>query len=231
MGGIYEDGTYLEANPRWHAEDSPWKADQIVRMIRRNGLRPRTIAEVGCGAGEICRCLHLRLPETTIEGYEISRDAFELCRGKELPGVRFHLGDFLRLEPARRFDLVLTIDVLEHVADYPRFLADLRPRGDWHVLHVPLEMNVQAVARSEPLLNSRRQLGHLHFFSKETALAALRDAGYEIVDHRFTLGSVELPSRTPRMRLVAPLRRVLFALHADLAARLVGGGSLLVLAR
>ena len=231
MDGIYEDGTYLEANPGWHAEDSPWKADHVVRILRRNGLRPRTIAEVGCGAGEICRSLHRRLPEATIDGYEISPDAFALCRGNDLPRVRFHRGDFLRLQPGRRFDLVLTIDVLEHVADYPGFLVDLRPRGDWHVLHIPLELNVQAVARGEPLLNSRRRLGHLHFFSKETALAALREAGYEIVDHRYTLGSVDLPSRTPKMRLVAPLRRVLFALHADLAARLVGGCSLLVLAR
>jgi hypothetical protein len=35
-------------------------------------------------------------------------------------------------------------------------------------------------------------VGHLHHFSKETALAALEDTGYRVIDHRYTSGRTEL---------------------------------------
>ena len=53
----YNDGGYLSENPDWHVGDSPWKAQQIHKIIDRNKLSPRTICEVGCGAGEILRQL------------------------------------------------------------------------------------------------------------------------------------------------------------------------------
>ncbi len=48
MTQIYEDGTYLDNNPGWHEEDSPWKAKQIDNIIKKNSLNPKTICEVGC---------------------------------------------------------------------------------------------------------------------------------------------------------------------------------------
>lgn len=48
---FYKQGEYLEHNPSWHVEDSAWKAKQIVEMLNRHDIHPRTIAEVGCGAG------------------------------------------------------------------------------------------------------------------------------------------------------------------------------------
>ena len=53
MESIYDDGTYLENNNGWHVADSPWKAQQIRRAIEANNLAFDTVAEVGCGAGEI----------------------------------------------------------------------------------------------------------------------------------------------------------------------------------
>ena len=49
----YLDGEYIEKNPTFHVEDSPWKARQILNGIEKCQLSPENIAEVGCGAGEI----------------------------------------------------------------------------------------------------------------------------------------------------------------------------------
>ncbi len=49
---LYKDGRYLELNPTWHVEDSPWKAKQIFEIIHRNRLQPKSICEIGCGAGD-----------------------------------------------------------------------------------------------------------------------------------------------------------------------------------
>src|SRR5437762_6657856 len=93
MDTIYTDGTYLRNNPTWHQDDSPWKAARIAQLFERNAIEPQSIAEVGCGAGEILRELSKRYPATRCVGYEISSEAFEICRYKAAGNVSYKLGD------------------------------------------------------------------------------------------------------------------------------------------
>lgn len=223
----YTGGGYLEANPDWHVTDSAWKAEQVLGMLRRHGLTPRTVCEVGCGAGEILNVLHRALPDDVeLTGYEISPQAFELTRTRGRDRLRFELGE---PDPEARFDLVLVMDVIEHLEDYFTFLRQLGSVGTHKILHIPLDLSALSVARPHPLLWSRATVGHLHYFVRETALAALRDSGLEVVDHCYTYTGGSPCSA--REWLLYGLRRALWRLERDLAARLVGGYSLLVLAR
>jgi len=228
---IYHDGTYLDNNPTWHAEDSPWKARQIGKLLRKNSIEPMTICEVGCGAGEILNCLASEFGDKVMfSGYEISPQAFEICEKKAGHNLSFHLGDLFD-DSAATFDVVMAIDVLEHVEDYFGFLRRLRERGTYKVFHIPLDLSVQTVLRSSPILNGRSSMGHIHYFTKETALAALEDTGYEVLDHFYTSGSVELPSQGWKSSLLRLPRRLLFSIHQDLTVRVLGRFSLMVLAR
>ncbi|MEX2574485.1 MAG: methyltransferase domain-containing protein [Balneolaceae bacterium] len=229
--GMYESGGYLELNPTWHVEDSPWKAARILDMINRNDLKPGTVCEVGCGAGEILVRLGEKMPgETAFTGYEISPQAFALCKKQKSDRVTFHLKDLLKEEDAS-FDLLLAIDLFEHVEDYMGFLRKLRSRGTYTIFHIPLDLSVQMVLRGEPLLKVRRKVGHLHYFTRETALAALKDTGYEILDSFYTAGSIELPGRSLKARLARGPRQVMFALNQHWTVRILGGYSLMVLAK
>ena len=58
---LYLDGRYLIKNPTWHAEESAWKALQILRMLRRNRISPSNVCEVGCGAGEVLKQIQPQL--------------------------------------------------------------------------------------------------------------------------------------------------------------------------
>jgi len=49
----YADGSCLEHNPTWHEMDSVRKGAWIERFLRKTGLDPHTVAEVGCGAAGI----------------------------------------------------------------------------------------------------------------------------------------------------------------------------------
>jgi cyclopropane fatty-acyl-phospholipid synthase-like methyltransferase len=228
---IYEDGTYLLNNPTWHEEDSPWKAKQIGRILRANNIKPATICEVGCGAGGILDCLAQDFDKNVAyTGYELSAAAFAMCQKKERPGLSFFKKDLFE-EGDAKFDVVMAIDVIEHVEDYIGFLRKLRARGKYKVLHIPLDLSVQTVLRSSPLLRGRQAVGHIHYFTKETALATLKDTGYEVVDSLYTGGSLELPNRGWRANLMKAPRAVLFSIHRDLTVRLLGGYSLLVLAK
>ena len=128
------------------------------------------------------------------------------------------------------FDTVICLDVLEHLPDYFRFLAELRDKGRHKIFHIPLDLSVQTVLRKDALLKRRDMYGHLHFFTKETALEALRDTGYEILDWFYTPRANSVGAAATQRLLKLP-RKLLFALHEDVAARVLGGYSLLVLAR
>jgi SAM-dependent methyltransferase len=227
---IYTDGTYLRNNPGWHADDSAWKAGHVAAMLARHGLAPRTVCEVGCGSGEILVQLARRLPAgTRYCGYDISPDAHALAARKSGGALEFRLGDLLAEEAS--FDLALAMDVFEHVEDYFDFLRRLRGKARHKIFHIPLELSVLAVARTRPLLDARRSVGHLHHFSKETALAALEDTGYRVIDHFYTSGRTELPGLGWKTRLLKVPRQALHRVNPDAAARILGGYSLLVLAQ
>ena len=231
MTPMYEDGTYFDSNPSWHEEDSPWKARMITKMLDKNHLKPRTVAEIGCGAGEILNQLQAALPEETrFWGYEISPQAYELCQRKANERLIFRKEDMLEDHQAN-FDLLLVIDVFEHVDDYLGFLKKLKSKSEYKIFHIPLDLSVQSVFRASPILYARKTVGHLHYFTKETAIESLKDAGYEILDHFHTAGSLELPNRGWKAGILKLPRQVAFSLSPDLAARILGGFSLLVLAK
>jgi ubiquinone/menaquinone biosynthesis C-methylase UbiE len=58
---LYTAGTYLQKNPLWHTEESLWKAERVMRMLNRQTIAPKSICEVGCGAGEVLKQLQRRL--------------------------------------------------------------------------------------------------------------------------------------------------------------------------
>ena len=225
---IYTDGTYLRNNPGWHADDAAWKASHIGRMLERHRLRPATVCEVGCGSGEVIRVLAERMPGTRFTGCDVSPHAIEISRLKCGGNLDYRLADVLESE--RTYDLVMAIDVFEHVEDCFGFVRRLRSRGRHKVFHIPLDLSALSVARPAKLLAMRRQVGHIHYFTKDTALALLEDAGYRILDHAYTSGSTELGNLGWKTRLLKLPRQALFARHPDAAARILGGYSLLVLA-
>ena len=228
---IYTDGTYLAANPSWHSEDAPWKASQILRMLKKHSIAPMTVAEIGCGTGLILHELaKAHGPEVSFSGFEISRDALEICRSREAPNVRFYSQEEIEGLPLP-FDVVLMIDVIEHVEDCYAMLRAIKTKGKLKILHIPLDLSAQTVLREAPLKKWRRELGHLHFFTKSLALMTLKEAGYEIIDHFYTKTDIELGNRGWRANIMKVPRSLLYSLNEDFAARLLGGFSLMVLAR
>jgi hypothetical protein len=59
---------------------------------------------------------------------------------------------------------------------------------------------------------------------------ALSDIGYEIVDWSYTPRMIDIPQHA-RGKLLRLPRKLLFAMHRDFAVNLLGGFSLMVLAK
>jgi SAM-dependent methyltransferase len=238
---LYTSGEYAGRHPDWHSKDSPWKARQVCRILNRNNLSPQKVVEVGCGAGEILRQLQRSLPKgVDFVGYDISPQAFSLAQERAGPRLTFHLADFIESEETE-IDVLLVIDVIEHLEDHFTFLRRIRSRAQYKVFHIPLDLSVEWLARNSPILNERRTVGHLHYFTKDIALELLGDTGHEVVDWFYTPWGIDLyyPSWQAVRQSDAPVKRglrkatqhALRALNPDLAARLTRGWSLAVLAR
>src|ERR1700733_235110 len=116
---IYTDGSYLaQTGGTWHLEDSRFKAQRIASMLgRHNEVKPNSICEIGCGAGGILAELQKSLPQDiAFTGYDISPQAHTLSARFSNPKCQFILGD--AFADRSRYDLVLVMDVIEHVEDY-----------------------------------------------------------------------------------------------------------------
>jgi cyclopropane fatty-acyl-phospholipid synthase-like methyltransferase len=222
----YISGEYLEKHPDWHIEESPWKVKHMLPMLKRHHLLPKTICEVGCGAGEVLRLLQNRLDdECILWGYDISPHAMALCQQRANERLHFKLADLRKAQDAF-FDLLLALDVIEHVEDYMGFLRDIRTKGTYKLFQIPLEISVQGVLRGKIFLQNRDFFGHLHYFTKETFLRTLRDTGYEVLDYSYAPG-YEVHSASLQERL----RKFSFAVQQDWTVRMLGGFRLLVLAK
>jgi cyclopropane fatty-acyl-phospholipid synthase-like methyltransferase len=227
----YLDGQYQQAHSSWHEEDADFKAAHILEILRRSGRLSsiESICDVGCGTGGVLAQLAKSVSESVkLVGYEPSPQAIEIAstlRRQENVTLRKETSDAI----PDGWDLILALDVFEHVEDYYGFLRSLRSKGRWYIFHIPLDMNVQFLVRRQKLLKIRKAMGHLHYFSWDTALATVTDCGYEIEQVKVTTSAIDRPKST-QMRIARPFRIAANRLSPKLASEILGGNSLLVLA-
>lgn len=229
---IYSDGSYAANNPTWHEEDAPFKARYIADILARNHVSYKTVAEIGTGTGAVLLNLRqlAKRDEVKWYGYDIASSPLAKAAASAPPGVEFHCQDLLHLDAY--FDVLIIADVIEHIPDYMKFAADCRQKATFKVYHIPLDIHAMAVVR-DSFDEPRKSVGHLHYFTENTALATLRDTGHEIIDTRLTPGALELSRIHPSVsRTLANVpRRLVASFSPSLSTRLFGGWSLLVLAR
>lgn len=226
----YESGDYLAKNPTWDEEDSEWKASQVLKIFARNHLAPKSIVEVGCGAGGILASLHDAMPKVELTGYEIAHDASRFWEKHRSKGITFKVQDFLETQEAH-FDVLLLLDVIEHVPNPFEFLSALRGRASYFVFHIPLDLSAISVARESPLLLVRQKVGHIHYFTKGLALSLIQESGFEVLDSCYTGAAFTAPKISWKGWLARLPRLFIFGINRDLGVRLVGGDTLLVLAK
>jgi SAM-dependent methyltransferase len=114
--------------------------DEDKRMLAEIAaeFEPRSVLDIGCANGAVLKCL--QDIGITGEGVEISRMALD----KAIPEVRnrVHLGDILDLHLENRYDLVLGLDIFEHLnprrlAEYVREIFRLTEDGGYLFANIP----------------------------------------------------------------------------------------------
>lgn len=108
-----------------------WRLGPLLR--RGSGIA----FDAGCGEQAQLTCLLAR----RFPAWRFLRLDLKLAGGdRQLPNLLLCQGALTRLPVAGHFDVILSVDVLEHLADVGACLGSLVERlapGGWLVLHVP----------------------------------------------------------------------------------------------
>lgn len=230
MTSIYESGAYLEQNPTWDIEDSPWKARQVTKALRAASITPATLCDIGCGVGQVIRELRRDYPTCRFTGYDLSPQA--ITKAKQLDDDKsavFEVSDWSTING--HFDVALALDVFEHIEDYYGFLRKIKTIADVKVFHVPLDWTVRSTLSWESIQQTYNKVGHLHFFTKDTAMATFNHCGYEVLHWFYTPSYFDMPKPGIGYSINRAILKLACSINVDLAERVLGGHQLMVLAR
>jgi 2-polyprenyl-3-methyl-5-hydroxy-6-metoxy-1,4-benzoquinol methylase len=133
----YQSADYISRNPSWDVEDSPWKARKVRELLDANRIVPKSMVDVGCGAGSVLVQMMSVYPKAQLTGYDIAPDAERFWASPRAFGIHLVTGDFLESNVPVN-DVLLLLDVVEHLLDPFAFLVKLRGRAKHYVFHFPL---------------------------------------------------------------------------------------------
>ncbi len=174
----------MQTQSAWY--DELWRTDwgdmqcvgPVHRHIRRDLLRIvsnlegcRTILDVGCGSGENLRAL-ASLGRYELTGLDISSQALEHAR-RAVPTARFHRLDIEKESLPERFDLVISIQAIEHLVDD---LAALRHIASMASRYLFIS------TMSGPMHQLEVSFGHMRHYSPVELRRKLEVAGLDVLD-------------------------------------------------
>ena len=107
-------------------------------------LNPRRVMDAGCGRGDYSFYFARRFPNAQIDGFDIDQTLIqqnrETAKRLAVTNVSFDVKDLAAVDARDQYDLIVSVDVLEHIANQQTALralaAALRP-GGIAFFHVP----------------------------------------------------------------------------------------------
>jgi SAM-dependent methyltransferase len=175
-----------------------------------------SVLDVGCGRGHFLRYLREVRPDLALTGIDLSPNASS-------DGIRYYQGDFLEVAIPDRFDAVVSLAVIEHVADVRRFTDRLKeltkPDGAVTVMTLNESSLLYGLARTGRRLgvslafNRLYSRHHLHHFTRGSLRRLLREHGFRLESdrtHNAPLAAIDIPVSNPAFDAV--LRSGMWAL-------------------
>ncbi len=193
---IYDAAYYDNEHPRWFEHPDTKLFDCIIALIPEGG----SVIDIGCGQGAFLRHVHSKRPDVQLTGVDYSSNRDE--------AIRFFQGDALKLDISDRFDVVVSLAVIEHVLDCVELTKRMReltkPGGTLVMMTLDESSVLFGLARLGRLLGvtvafdrlySRH---HVHHFTRKSLTRLLESCGLKVSQrllHNAPLQAVDLPVR------------------------------------
>lgn len=159
---------------KWNDMKTYGPMSRHVRSIILQILKPlkfKSVLDVGCGVGTLLNDLQQTYPNTKLSGTELFDDSLKIAR-QRLPQAKFQRLDLVKDKLKHKSDLVLCIDVLEHIPADTLAMKHLAEMTNKYVL---------VVVPLGPLFEiEKERVGHVHGYSKKEFDTKLRTVGLTI---------------------------------------------------
>ena len=199
--GLYLSGDYLTKHPSLHREDSEWKFKGMIKLLCRfmpEITDPKiNILDIGGGAGQVLDYVSKYVENE--HSTKVHKYALDLCpktlekQKATNPDLRKAYNEDIsntNIE-AKMMDLALVIDVLEHIPEPLKALAEIKRISKFAVFKVPLEDNLYRrmynfVKKGRPKRWAETNLGHINFYNSRKLINQLEKNAGDILAYRFT---------------------------------------------
>jgi len=198
---------YFEKN--WFQMGNTQLFETISKAVVRH-KENASVLDAGCGNGAFLRYLHKRHPAMSLTGVDLSRNQPE-------PGIDFVQGDITSLDLSGQFDVIVSLAVIEHIADVRAFVRRLYSLCAPDGLVIVMTMNDRSVLYSVARLLKRvgfalpadqlyssHHLNHFNIKSLQTLMSSFELRPDHTIRHNIPMGAVDISSRS---RLLTPLLR------------------------
>ncbi|MEW6717735.1 MAG: methyltransferase domain-containing protein [Chloroflexota bacterium] len=171
------------------------RARAIFPLLEKVG-QPSRILDAGSGRGVITLACARRFPQAQVVGVDLleEQNAYNnhIARQSGLENARFLTHDALRLSDLGSFDLLLSIDTLEHLEDdlgaVRMFRHTLNP-GGYLIVHVP---HLTRYLFGWQRLNWMDIEGHVRpGYTRQGLIDLLSAGGLQVLECRYTYNSLE----------------------------------------
>lgn len=193
----YESGEYIINNPTLHEEDSAWKVKKITPFLDVvfHGLNKSDISllDVGGGVGIILREVGDMLTKKykmQVKKYclDLSPDILRIQKKYNPDAVGFFREDISNTSfPDKSIDLVLMVDVLEHIPEPSRAISEIKRIAYYVIFKVPLEDNLTLKTINFFTKGKFRQektfgvLGHVNCYNANSLKKEIEKGGGKII--------------------------------------------------
>lgn len=174
--------------------------------------------DIGCGDGVFEEFVKSEHPEVVCAGIDLSETAIATAKEK-VSGVEFIARDVLREGipyPDNSFDVVIALDVLEHVFNPEILLSEMKRVAKHHVIiGVPnfssFPSRVQMLFGRVPE-NNRPKKGHVYWFTRDILASLLTSHGLKISKFETNHQLAKVPFFGTLLKFLARIFPNLFAL-------------------
>lgn len=137
---------------------------QLTQVV--SSLDVQTILDVGCGAGD-CLARLADFNRYALTGLDVSQEALSLA-GARAPSARFVRLDIEHEMLPTRFDLIMSVQVIEHLQDDQEAIRNMARMSRKYVLISTI---------GGPIYPSDRAIGHLRSYSQADLQRKMARAG------------------------------------------------------
>jgi len=185
----YDSTYYDDTHRRWFEHPNTALFDRLTAVIPYGG----SVLDVGCGRGDFLRHVHRKRPDVQVTG-------IDYCPNKD-ETIRFLQGDALTLNIPDQFDVVVSLAVIEHVADcraLTRRMRELTKAGGTMAVMTLNESSIlYGLARAGRVLgvplafNRLYSRHHIHHFTRASLRWLLKSCGLSVSRHLMHNAPVE----------------------------------------